>query len=314
MRSFKKMSLVAAALMASTAMVQAADLFPAPTHDLPPEVIPAASTSGWYIRGDIGYASVDHEGVNFLQGPFFTGNFSQAELDNTFTLQGGIGYQITDYLRVDGTIKYLGSTDFTGDSASGSAVTCNGYASDPVLGGPSAGDPSCDFQDNAELESATLFMANAYVDLGTVNGFTPYVGGGIGAARVKYGDLLNNQTCSDPAAIVPGGSGANCSDNDTIHAGETTTRFAYSLHAGASYDVNCRTKIDAGYSYTHIKGGKQFGTGVGIPNSANPGVALGGDGYDDGIDLHEGRVGLRYALSDSGCGQPTHHQPQVVYK
>jgi len=100
-------------------------------------------------------------------------------------------------------------------------------------------------------------MANAYVDLGTVNGFTPYVGGGIGAARVKYGDLFNNQTCSDPAAIVPGGSGANCSDNDSIHAGETTTRFAYSLHAGASYDVNCRTKIDAGYSYTHIKGGKQ---------------------------------------------------------
>lgn len=307
MRSFKKLSLVAAALMASTAMVQAADLIPAPTHDLPPEVVPVSAASGWYIRGDIGYASVDHGGVNFLQGPFFTGNFSQAELDDSFTLQGGIGYQVTDYFRVDGTIKYLGSSDFTGVSAPGTGVACNGF-------GPGVGNPTCDFQDNAELESATLFMANAYVDLGTVNGFTPYLGAGIGAARVKYGDLFNDQTCT-PDAPGPVGTpaGSTCSGNDTLHAGEVSTRFAYAIHAGASYDVSCRTKIDAGYTYTHIEGGKQFGTGVGTPSSFNPGVALGGDGFDDGIELHEGRIGLRYALSDAGCHQPVHH-PQVVYK
>lgn len=297
MRNFKKFTLVAAALMASTSLVNAADLIsaPAPVADLPPELATVGSTSGWYIRGDIGYANLDHKGVNFLQGQFFTGQFSQAEFDETFSLQGGIGYQITDYFRVDGTIKYFGSTDFYGDSAPGDAVPCNGFPGS-----------TCDFQDNAELEALTLFMANAYVDLGTVNGFTPYIGAGIGAARVEYGDLFNNQTC-DPAAP------AGCSDNDSIHGGESTTRFAYALHAGASFDVSCRTKIDAGYSYTHIEGGKQFGTGIGTPGSLAPGSAVGGDGYDHGIDVHEGRIGLRYALSDAGCSVPS-YQPAPVYK
>lgn len=296
MRSFKKLSLVAAALMASTAMVQAADLIPAPTHDLPPEVVPVAATSGWYIRGDIGYASLDHKGVDYFQGPFLTGQFEQHDLDSTWSIQGGIGYQITDYFRVDGTIKYLGSSDFTGSSAPAGSG-CSGGA---VYAGF-----TCGYSDNAELESATLFMANAYVDLGTVNGFTPYVGAGIGGARVKWGNLLNDQTCTpaDPA----------CDAEDFSHAGETETRFAWAVHAGASFDVSCRTKVDAGYSYTRIEGGAQFGTGVGVAGSLAPGVAQGGNGYDDGIAIHEGRVGLRYALSDAGCHQPS-HQPQVVYK
>ena len=157
--------------------------------------------------------------MNFLQGPFFTGNFSQADLDETFSIQGGIGYQVTDYFRVDGTIKYLGESDFTGVSSTVANPPCNGFVGS-----------TCSFQDNGELESATLFMANAYVDLGTVNGFTPYIGGGIGAARVKYGDLLNDQTC-DPAAP------AGCSDNDSLHGGESSTRFAYSIHAGASLSL-----------------------------------------------------------------------------
>lgn len=304
MRNFNKISLVAAALMASTAMVQAADLIPAPTHDLPPEITSVAPAGGWYIRGDIGYADLDHDGVNFLQGSFFTGNFSEAELDESFTIQGGIGYQVTDYFRVDATLKYLGSSDFTGNSAPGDGVQCNGF-------GNTANDPTCNFEDNAELESATVFMANAYVDLGTVNGFTPYLGAGIGGARVKYGDLFNNQTCFPSPNGTP--APATCSGNDSLHAGESTTRFAYAIHAGASYDVNCRTKIDAGYTYTDIEGGKQFGTGVGTASSgANAGVSLGGDGYDNGIEIHEGRVGLRFALSDAGCSQP--HQPQAVYK
>ncbi len=296
MRSFKKMSLVAAALMASTAMVQAADLIPAPTHDLPPEVVPVAAASGWYIRGDIGYASLDHRGVDYLQGPFLTGQFEQHELDSTWSIQGGIGYQVTDYFRVDGTIKYLGASDFDGSSAPAGSG-CSGGA---VYAGF-----TCDYNDDAELESATIFMANAYVDLGTVNGFTPYVGAGIGGARVKWGDLLNDQTCTpgDPA----------CDGEDFSHAGESETRFAWAVHAGASYDVSCRTKIDAGYTYTRIEGGKQFGTGVGVAGSLAPGVAQGGNGFDRGIEIHEGRVGLRYALSDAGCHQPV-HQPQVVYK
>jgi len=292
MRSLKKMSLVAAALMASSAMVQAADLIPAPIEELPPEITHVPSgAGGWYIRGDIGIASMKVEDVSYYQGALYTGSFEQHELDDNWSIQGGIGYQATDYLRVDATLKYFGSADFDGDSApAGSA--CNGA----FVG------TTCDFDDNSELESATLLMANAYVDLGTFNGFTPYVGAGIGGAHMSWGTLLNDQTCTpaDPT----------CDANDFSHAGESQWRFAWAVHAGASYDVNCRTKIDGGYTFTRVEGGRMFGSGVPIAG----GAAVGGNGYDDGIDIHEGRIGLRYSLSDAGCGVPPSEPPHIVYK
>ena len=295
MRSFKIVSLVAAALMASTAMSQAADILVEPQPELPPEVVPHYGAGGWYIRGDIGYAKLDAKRVDFFQGVNRTGIFSQAEYDETWAIQGGIGYQITDYFRVDATIKYLASSDFSGNSAPGAGVPCNGFPAN-----------TCSFTDNSELEYAAILLANAYIDLGTYNGFTPYVGAGIGGAKVRFGNLVNDQTC-DPAAPV------GCSDNDSIHAGASNTRFAYALHAGASYDLTCRTKLDGGYSFTRIEGGDFFGTGVGTAGSLAPGVALGGNGFDRGIEIHEGRIGVRYSLSDAGCHSPN-PEPPVVYK
>ena len=296
MRSFKKMSLVAAALMASTAMVQAADLIPAPTHDLPPEVVPVAATTGWYIRGDIGYSSLDYDAdTRFFQGTDFGGVIANGEIDSTFTLQGGIGYQVTDYFRVDATVTHHGSTDTVGFSRNIASVpapglvTCNGGAV----------PAECLFTDTQEVD-ATVFMANAYVDLGTVNGLTPYLGAGIGGAKVSYGNLSNAQTCE-----VAGSADPACVDLTDTHAGEDQFRFAWAVHAGASYDVNCRLKADAGYTFTRIEGGKAFG----FPSGSGQ---VGTQGFDQGIDIHTGRVGLRYALSDAGCHQP--EPPQVVYK
>lgn len=289
MRGFKKLSLVAAALMASTAMVQAADLLPPPVEEYPPEIVPHHSAGGWYIRGDIGYAHLKSDGVEYFQGPALSGQFEQYDLDSSWSIQGGLGYQVTDYFRVDGTLKYIGSSGFDGSSA-------------PAGSGCSGAFPgsTCSFNDDSELESVTLLMANAYVDLGTVSGFTPYVGAGIGGAHVSWGNLLNDQTCT-PADPL-------CDANDFNHAGDTQWRFAWAVHAGASYDVSCRTKIDAGYTFTRIQGGRMFGDGV--PVAGGPGV--GGYGFDGGLDIHEGRVGLRYALDESGCHQPS--PPPLVYK
>ncbi|MEL7429127.1 MAG: hypothetical protein AAFN43_03920, partial [Pseudomonadota bacterium] len=114
------------------------------------------------------------------------------------------------------------------------------------------------------------------------------------------GNLLNDQTCT-PADPL-------CDANDFNHAGDAQWRFAWAAHVGASYDVSCRTKIDAGYTYTRIAGGRMFGDGVPVGG----GAGVGGYGYDGGIDIHEGRVGLRYALDESGCHQPS--PPPLVYK
>ncbi len=298
MRSVKKLSLVVAALMASSAMVQAADLLPPPVEELPPEVVVShGSTSGWYIRGDIGYGKFNMDDIDYFQGPLLTGDFEQKDLDGTWSIQGGIGYQVTDYLRVDATLKYFGSADFEGSSAPAGSDCTDGLAPYGNF---------CTYDDDGELESLTLLMANAYVDLGTFKGVTPYVGAGIGGAHVSWGDLINDQTCVGSADDV------DCSAQDFRHNGQSEWRFAWALHAGGSYDISCRTKIDAGYTYTRVEGGSMFGTGIGLPGSVAAGTAVGGNGFDGGFDIHEGRVGLRYALDDSNCHQPS--APVMVYK
>ena len=291
MRGLKRIPLFAAALISSTALVQAADIIPTPDYTPPPEVV-VDITTGWYIRGDIGYAHMKVDGVDYFQGALLTGSFEQYDLDSSWTLQGGIGYQVTDYMRVDATLKHIWGADFTGSSAPAGSP-CNGAFVD-----------TCTYSDDGELEGATLLMANAYWDLGTYHGFTPYVGAGIGGAHVKWGDFINDQTCT--------GGGA-CDNEDFIHSGESEWRFAWAVHAGASYDIKCDWALDAGYTYTRIEGGSMFGTGVGGPLSSAPGVAAGGNGFDGGIDVHEGRVGLRYYLG--GCDTPPPYvPPEVVYK
>ena len=290
MRSFNKISLVAAALMSSSMMVQAADLIPPPEYT-PPEVV-IDHAGGWYIRGDIGYANLKVNNVTYFQGALVTGSFEQHDLDTSWSLQGGIGYQITDYLRVDATLKYIASSDFDGDSAPAGSTCAGGFGL------------FCDFNDDAELESVTLLMANAYWDLGTYHSITPYVGAGIGGAHVKWGNLLNDQTCTGSADDVA------CSLLDFNHGGEAEWRFAWAAHLGASYDINCNLKADAGYTFTRIEGGRMFGTGIPVGG----GAAVGGNVFDGGIDIHEGRLGLRYALGGSGCGSTPIYDNEIVYK
>ena len=295
MRNLKLAIAGASALLASTSLTSAADLIPTPTYDAPAEIEVSGMATGWYIRGDIGYTSNDHRGVHYLQGNSFSGSFESHDLDSNWMLQGGIGYQLTDYARVDLTLAHFTSASFSGSSAQNAA--CNGYTGN-----------TCDYSDTAELESVNLIMANAYWDMGTFSGFTPYVGAGIGGAKVKWGTLMNDQTCS-AAGTANAGVTTPCNDNDFKHPGQSSTRFAWQVHAGASYDIRCDLKLDGGYTYTKINGGKMFGEAY---NATTGAYAGGGIGYDNGLEMHTGRVGLRYQLG--GCGHSPEPEIPVVYK
>lgn len=274
MSNLKKVTVSVAALMATTLAATtmattsagAADL-PPPIVSIPPEVIPQ-SYGGWYLRGDIGYAKLHVQEVRYFQGPSMTGEFEQHELDQSWMFGGGVGYQVTDWFRVDLTGNYYADADFTGSSAQG--VACSD-------GTPGA---VCSYSDNASVQITTL-LANAYVDLGTWQGLTPYVGAGIGGALVHWGDLRNVEYgVSGPA---PGTLAID------THGKRNGWRFAYGLHAGASYDLSAKLKLDAGYSFTHIAGGEMFGFG------STSGLD-GTQGYHGDMKIHAFKLGLRYAI------------------
>ena len=261
----------------------AADLYqPAPPQVVSAPEVTVSDANGWYLRGDVGYSFNKLRGANFFQGSnALVTDFDTASLKNSFLVGAGVGYQMNSYLRGDVTFDYLTKSDFRGSTKGGGAAfgACVG---------------PCTSSDISAMSAYSL-MANAYVDLGTYAGFTPYVGAGLGGSYVKW-DKLKNTACAD--------NGSGC-DPTQEHSGKGSWRFTYALMAGASYDITCNLKADAGYRFRHIEGGDMFGY-----------KANGGPGYDKGINSHELRIGARYAFN--GCPTTQAYEPILtpppVYK
>ena len=260
---------IAAALIAfSGVSAFAADMVEPPIVEAPPYQEPAPDFGGWYIRGDLDYHWANLRGSDYIT---YGGtccvdpgsNSLDGDLDGAFSLGGGIGYQITNYLRTDLTVDYWFDSDFTG-----STVGTNGVSTD------------------ASSFSSWLLLANAYADLGTYYGFTPYVGAGIGGARIKWDDLHNT--------IGP---------VTTVHEGAENWRFAWALMAGTAYCLTDNLKLDVGYRFSHINGGRMFEL-----------ADVTGPGFDNGFNVHEARAGLRYQFGgDTGCGvPPAPYEPEPV--
>ncbi|MEE9313406.1 MAG: outer membrane protein [Rhizobiaceae bacterium] len=270
-------SLVSAALFAAAvcvpSMANAADLLIDPPVVEAPEVI-TQQAGGWYLRGDITYDMHQMDNPMYSVPGGTEVGFTSADLEDSFDLGLGIGYQINENFRVDLTGEYVFSADFKGSTLG----YCGGLP--PLVGGlPNPLGPNCISEDTSSY-SAFKLLANAYVDLGNFNGFTPYVGAGIGGAYVSWDSLSNTATC------IAGNATCAIPPATNSHGGTDSWRFAYALHAGFSYDIAHNTKLDLGYSYSHIAGGDMFKW---LDNS-------GTQGYDKGIDSHVFRAGIRYQI------------------
>ncbi|WP_290895403.1 outer membrane beta-barrel protein [Hoeflea sp.] len=236
---------------------------------------PVEIGSGWYLRGDLGY-SVRTRGAAtnysiFTAGPTYTSTpFDSSSLDSDWSGSLGVGYNFTDYLRADLTFEY---TEGTFSGATSSAFPCG---ANPVGTG-------CASIDSQGFKNYGV-MANAYLDLGTFSGFTPYVGAGAGMTHVTWAGLNSANRCTGVGCVAPVASSAN--------PGQDDWRFTYALMAGVSYDLTKDLKVDLGYKYSKVKDGAQFGYSAGDVASGATGVQA----SDNGFEKHEVRVGLRYSL------------------
>ena len=239
------------------------------------EYVPVEVGSGWYLRGDIGYAfssSIGQVDYETFDGVIYEpASFSSQELEQNITWGGGFGYRFTDFFRMDATVDGF-RADFSGATASDE--TCAGIPDD---------DTTCRSENGSEV-SAVSVMANAYVDLGTFVGVTPYVGAGAGYTFLSWGDLNDTTYCVDGGADV---CASEAAVDSTSRGGADGWRLTYALMAGAAYDLTPTMKLDLGYKYRRIEGGQMFGWDS--PQTA-------GNGSHGDIDQHEVKVGLRYEL------------------
>ncbi|WP_034855169.1 outer membrane protein [Sinorhizobium sojae] len=266
------MALGAGLLLSGTAEAADEDLLNAPEITISPE-----GTAGGrlYLRGDMSYAPWREEGDpyyrNFDGAGYEIVPFDSARFDRPVAVAIGLGYQFTDIFRGDVTAEY-----FEGrfDGSSLTATPCAGEGA----------GTSCSFSHSANF-SALGLMANGYVDLATLAGFTPYLGVGLGAVHIDWKTVHESSACIAAGGACAGSAGA------ASFKGRDSWRFTYALMAGVSYDFTDRLKLDLGYRFSRIAGGDMFDFGA----EALAG-ATGAKGHDDGLTRHEIRVGLRFAF------------------
>ena len=238
--------IAATAAMAATA--KAADM---PMIVKAPVVV--EQFGGWYLRGDIGMTNQQVKSIsNVLFDSSVQVLFKEFESGMLFGL--GAGYAFNDWFRVDVTGEYRGRTAFRGF--------------DVYPGGAN---------DYYGTKSEWLFLANAYVDLGTWWCITPFVGAGIGFSRNTMDNFRD--------VNVP---------NQGIAYGTSTTQteLAWALHAGLAYKVTKNFTAELAYRYTHLGDFKSgdITTYNGINAVYNP-------MYFNNVYSHDIKLGLRWALS-----------------
>jgi opacity protein-like surface antigen len=198
--------------------------WPAAAADLlgsaPPLTMPASQGpttfevgSNWYIRGDLGISfdeaptvslsSISTPPPGLVAAPYTTPAGTNWSTTN-FTGGVGAGYRFNDYLRFDATWDYSTGPGGTRNTA----VVCP-YPPTTGIYSLTTGLPAGNLYNASDVcNGATnlkqynnAFLANGYVDLGTYGGFTPYVGGGLGACPRNGGFWWRRLRESDSACL-----------------------------------------------------------------------------------------------------------------
>ena len=220
---------------------QAADMPGSRPVDLPPPayVRPVAPLlSAWYLRGDLGYRWGHLSGSD--PAPTYPAPGSE-KLGGSFA--GGVGLGVkTGWLRTDGTIDF------------GSPMKYEATTATP--------------NDTTAKVSAITALFNGYLDLGTWYSATPYIGGGLGATRLRVSDYQS--TVAPPFS----GDGAHSQWN-----------FAWAAMAGVAYRIAPNMQLDVGYRYLTLGDVSTASDAAGQMTLKN-------------IVNHEVRVGLRWNFDD----------------
>ncbi|HEU5016878.1 MAG TPA: outer membrane beta-barrel protein [Pseudolabrys sp.] len=210
-----KTSCLAALSVLLAGAAQAADYSPPPPPVI--EQPPPPAFGGWYLRGQVGVGLNAKPDIEYLPAPANVGNgfaFEHNDISDAVFVGGGVGYYFNNWLRFDATAEYRTK----------SRVSALGIY-DQQLG---IGDAYQGYIDS------WVFLANAYVDLGTWDCFTPFVGAGIGGAYNTLTDFVDTGF-----GTTGRGYGRNSSN----------WSLAWALYAGVAFDVTKNLKVDLSYRY-----------------------------------------------------------------
>jgi len=219
------MSLVAAgAATLFSQTVFAADMAIAP----PPYAAPVVEDfGGWYLRGDIGFSNQRVDRLNNA----LDANLTSSAQTNNFNTAGifglGVGYKFNNWFRGDVTGEYRGNSQFFGTDH---ITYVGGVGTDTYHA----------------TKNEWVVMANAYVDLGTWWCITPFIGAGVGGARVAINGFTDQGLANNGGGALPG-----------LAYGDSFAKWnlAWAVHAGLAYKVTPNFTVELAYRYLDMGDG-----------------------------------------------------------
>jgi len=275
-------TVAAASLLAATA-ARAAD-YPQPPPQViyvPPPVI--EEFSGWYLRGDIGFSN--QQVGSLFNDTYNSGGFtSVSNINKSFDAAPifglGVGYYFNDWLRFDVTGEYRAKANFHGFDIG--AIQGGGFIDDRYTAS----------------KSEWTFLFNGYIDLGTWENFTPFVGAGVGASYNTISNFGDVSTCVNSNNCTLGGSDAYASDFSKWN-------FAWALYAGVAYKITKNVSMEFSYRYIDL-------------GEAQTGTVTAFDGTTCGcsnslqfrhLTSNDFRLGIRVNLDAFAARQPVYYAP-----
>ena len=269
MRSVKSLVAAgAASLLSSTAFAADMPSIAAPPMYAAPII---EDFGGWYLRGDIGFSN---QRVNRLNNALDANNTtSDQHLGfNTAGIFGlGVGYKFNNWLRFDVTGEYRGNSQFFGTD---SITYPGGVGTDTYHA----------------TKSEWVALANAYVDLGTWWCMTPFIGAGVGAARVSIANFTDQGIANNGGGALPG-----------LALGDNVSKWnlAWALHAGVAYNVSPNFTMELAYRYLNMGDGLtgDLHTFDGTNNIVNPTTFK-------SISSHDLMLGVRWNLDTPAMYPP----------
>jgi opacity protein-like surface antigen len=275
MSSTRLLAAAAAAVLLGMPAARAADLPPLPPPMLraPP---PIEDYTGWYLRGDIGMSNQQLGSLDNVVSPGTTVQTKFLTFDSAPFFGVGIGYQFNNWLRMDVTGEYRANAHFHGQQVAtfGSIILPDDYHAS---------------------KSEWLFLANAYVDLGTWWCVTPFIGAGIGGSYNKISSFTDIGATQVGATIL----------STTYADDKAKLNFAWAAYAGLSYQVTPRFAVELSYRYLNL------GSAVTGPTNSFDGVTVvnGTPFQFKDLTSQDIKLGVRWML-----GEPPPPPPPLMRK
>jgi opacity protein-like surface antigen len=274
MRSVKSFIAAGAVSLLSTAAFAADMPIAEPPMYAPP---PPVDFGGGYLRGDIGFSNQRVDRLNNALDANNTSSVQNLSFNTAGIIGLGAGYRFNNWFRADVTGEYRGNSQFFGTDH----ITFPGGVGTDTY---------------HATKSEWVVLANAYADLGTWWCITPFIGAGVGGARVSINNFTDQGITNLGAGALPG-----------LAFGDNVSRwnFAWALHAGLAYQVSPNFTVELAYRYLDMGDGLtgDLRTFDGTNNVFNPMTFR-------NITSHDVKLGVRWNLDSP----PAYMPPPLVTK